>query len=267
MTLIYLPPLDRLLTYGDCRQIRDNPDYVSELGLTQAHIPDLIRMSTDEGLLWAASDSVEVWAPVHAWRSLGQLRAEEAIDPLISLLPNREDDEWITEELPDTFGMIGAAAIPALTAYMANQSNEMYSRITAVTALEKIGTQHSDARDVCITAIAQELEKFAQNDPEFNGFLVCSLIELKAVEAAPVIERAYNAQRVAYIGGDWEEVQVNLGLKTRDEVPHRYDIGQDLMKIIPSETGHSPAKGFASAKQGSKPTSKSSKSKKNKKRK
>jgi len=71
MPLSYLPPLDRLLTYGDCRELPDDPNYVDELGLTADHIPELIRMATDEELLeWEESGGMEAWAPVHAWRSL-----------------------------------------------------------------------------------------------------------------------------------------------------------------------------------------------------
>lgn len=74
MNRSYSVPLNRLLTYGDCRNW---PNY-QELGLTQEYIPELIRMATDEELNWADPDSLEVWAPIHAWRALGQLRAEEA---------------------------------------------------------------------------------------------------------------------------------------------------------------------------------------------
>jgi HEAT repeat protein len=41
-----------------------------------------IVVNDDEAPLWADQNSMEVWAPVHAWRALGQLRAEEAIKPL-----------------------------------------------------------------------------------------------------------------------------------------------------------------------------------------
>ena len=102
MTTTYSSPVDKLLTYGDCRDFREWPDYL-ELGLTQEHIPELIRMGTDEELNWADSDSLEVWAPVHAWRALGQLQAEEAIEPLMNLFHELEDSDWAGEGLYSMF--------------------------------------------------------------------------------------------------------------------------------------------------------------------
>ena len=104
----YPPPVDQLLTFGDCQKLPEWPNY-PELGLGPEQTPDLIRMAIDEELNHADSDSLEVWAPVHAWRALGQLHAEAAIEPLISLFRtiDEDDNEWAEGELPTVFGMIG----------------------------------------------------------------------------------------------------------------------------------------------------------------
>ncbi|MBD1862704.1 MULTISPECIES: hypothetical protein [Trichocoleus] len=54
------------------------------------------------------SEGLEIWAPIHAWRSLGQLRAEAAIEPLLSLLHRMDDEgnEWIGEELPEVLACL-----------------------------------------------------------------------------------------------------------------------------------------------------------------
>ena len=72
----YSPPVDQLLTYGEAHLSSPDkwPNYL-ELGLGPEHIPDLIRMATDEELNHADPDTLEVWAPTHAWRALGQLRS------------------------------------------------------------------------------------------------------------------------------------------------------------------------------------------------
>src|SRR5437899_11954279 len=86
----YPPPVDKLLTFGDCRKLAEWPNYL-ELGLGPEHAPDLICMAVDEELNYADSDSVEVWAPVHAWRAPGQLHADAAIEPLLSLVPTLDE--------------------------------------------------------------------------------------------------------------------------------------------------------------------------------
>ncbi len=56
-------------------------------------------MRRHDELSQAGSDSKEVWSPVHAWRALGQLKAVDALKPLLGLLTNRDDD-WISDDFP-----------------------------------------------------------------------------------------------------------------------------------------------------------------------
>lgn len=69
----YPEPVFRLLTLGECRRRERWRNYLV-LSIGPDRIPDLIRMMQDEELNRADSQSLEVWAPVHAWRALGQLR-------------------------------------------------------------------------------------------------------------------------------------------------------------------------------------------------
>ena len=211
-TTTYPSPIDKLLTFGDCRNLRDWPNYL-DLGFGQEHVNDLILMATNEALNQADSDGLEVWAPVHAWRALGQLRAKAAIAPLVEFFDQVEpDDEWAPGELPQIMGMIGPVAIPALTQFLSDPQHKMYPRTYAGDSLAAIGKQHPNVREECIRSIVAVVENFEKNDPELNGFLVANLLDLKAVEAAPVIERAFAANCVdPTIAGDWEDVQVEFG--------------------------------------------------------
>jgi hypothetical protein len=216
----YAPPVDQLLTYGEGQIVSpdDWPHYL-ELGLGPEQIPDLIRLATDEALIWDDSDRLEVWAPLHAWRALGQLRAEAAIEPLLSLFEPLVENDWAMEELPAVLGMIGPAALPALTAYIADSSYDEDARISAISSVEKIGTRWPEARPVCVALLMKQLELFTENEPEVNGFLILALVELQATEAAPLMEQAFAAERVdPIVIGEWEDVQVELGLKATEEV-------------------------------------------------
>jgi hypothetical protein len=136
-TTSYPSPVDKLLTFGDCRKFSEWPNYL-EVGLGEEHINDLIRMATDEALNKANSDGLEVWAPIHAMRALGQLRAEAAIQPLIGLFNRTEaSDNYAVIGFSKVMGMIGPAAIPALTAFISDPANKMYPRSYAATAWKK----------------------------------------------------------------------------------------------------------------------------------
>jgi hypothetical protein len=217
----YPDPVNKLLALGDCRELREWPDYL-ELGLTHEQIPELIRMATDEELNWADSDRPEVWAPIHAWRALGHLRAEDAILPLLELFEELEDCDWVTEEMPTVYGMIGPPAIPPLAEYLADASRDWKARSTAASCLKEIASKHPEARDACIAALARELRRDDEYDPVLNGFIVADLMELKAGGAIAPIREAFAGERVDLsIAGDVEDVEMDLGFRTFRTTPPR----------------------------------------------
>lgn len=230
----YLSPVDKLLTLGDPRDEDGWRDYLA-LGIRAEHVPDLIRMALDRELNSADSESKEVWAPLHAWRTLGQLRAPAAIEPLLELLHlvDEYDDDWTPEELPEVYGMLGPAAIPALVAFLADKSHGLWALIAAGNALQKIGEHHPQARDACVAAITQQLERFAENDPTLNSMLISSLLDLHAIESAGVIERAFAAKRVDLTGvGDWEDVQIAFGMKADRTTPRERTKLDDVADLL-----------------------------------
>ena len=255
----YQSPVSKLLNYGDCRNYKEWPNYVQELNLKDEHILELIRMATDEELNQGDSDSQEVWSPVHAWRALGQLKASEALKPLLGLLNNRDDD-WISSDFPTLCTLIGLDSIPLLKEFLADSSNDFFARIDAAQSLEAISHQYPETRESNIAAIAGELEKFRDNDPTFNGLLIGKLIDWQAVETINIIERAFKANQVdTSIAGDWDDVQVEFGLKTRDEVPHRRFSEPEILASLFSSTRQTKvAKGFGATQ----PSTKKKKSRK-----
>lgn len=233
----YSPPVDTLLTHGEGQPGERWADY-RELGIGPEHIPALIRMATDEELSRADTNSLEVWAPMHAWRALGQLRAEAAIEPLLSLFDILDDDEWAMEELPKVFGKIGPTALPALSRYIADISHEEFSRISAIGCVENIGLAWPDARTECIALLMKQLEWFEENEPDVNAFLILALVKLQAREAAPLIERAFAARRVEImVMGNWDDVQVEMGLKSPEEIAQKQPQQAPAMALSQSRSG------------------------------
>ena len=227
--------------------MEDAPDYPA-LGLGPAQIPDLIRMATDPALLrpdpWPdreGPDAALIWAPVHAWLALGRLRAEAAIGPLLDVLVGAEEADSDVEmvALPGVFAEIGPAAMPGLTAVLADASRNFWLRSAASSALTKMAGRHPEIRDESVALIAGQLAAFPDNGDELNALLVSDLLKLKAVEAAPLIERAFAAGAVAEaIVGDWPLARYELGLGEKPP-PRRFqpDLGLGFLGRSPRVGG------------------------------
>lgn len=208
---LYPPPLEQLNALQVDESARPASVEYRALGIEQKDVPALIRILADRRYDTAFMPAA--WAPLHAWRALGELRAVEAVEPMVALFDRYDDDDWVLEDVPRALALIGAPAIPALARHMAERKHIVWSRIAAADALREIARQYPDVRAECVAILAGQLGEFAGDDAGFNGLLIHDLLELQAVESAPVIEAAYAAERVELeINGDWEDVQVELGL-------------------------------------------------------
>jgi hypothetical protein len=216
----YLPPVAGFLELGYPNEQQRWRDY-TRFGIGPEHIPELIRLMRDKELLESIpetdDDDPRFYGYIHAWRALGQLRAAEAIEPLLDMLvENANPDEWndwIMEEVPTVLGMIGPAAIPATVARLDRRGKEERPHIDYSNALTEIAKRHPDSRGEVVSQFSRILETAAENDPALNGFVISDLIDLEARESWPVIEAAYATENVdPSITGDADEVKWRLGL-------------------------------------------------------
>lgn len=210
----YAPPVSDLLTIGEPL---DGPgdwdNYVADFGYAPGHVPELVRMATDPALARAPSNSDEVWGPVHAWRVLGQLRAPEAVEPLLAVVRAQADDDWVSADLPEVLARIGSAALPGLAAMLQDRTVGQDARMTAASGLARLAQREDEHRAAVVDLLAGALDDDRPRQQLFNGRVVGLLLDLEAVEAAPAMERAFAAGRVdVHAAGDWEDVQVELGL-------------------------------------------------------
>ncbi|MDR3460372.1 MAG: DUF1186 domain-containing protein [Verrucomicrobiae bacterium] len=209
-------------------------DYAG-LGISLEAVPELIRMATDPALNDGPADSPLVWAPVHAWRALGQLRAAGAVEPLLTLLrrTDAEQDDWVATDLPVALGQIGGAAVGPVANYLADTAQGEWARTVAAETLGKIGEAHPEWRAECVARLQAQLEKFGEQSEALNAFLILPLYDLLAVEAMPLIERAFASGRVdESVVGDVEDVQIHFGLKAEREHPLKPNSLTDLSRRI-----------------------------------
>ena len=238
---LYTSPVKHLFQQGDPDLIQDWSSYLT-LGITAKHINELAKLSIDRSILESEAESG--WASIHAWRTLGALSVAESVPPLVAVLQQLSGDEpevdfdeipdfdWVSEELPLVFGHIGRAALPALQTCLVDAHASNRTRENVVVSIAEIGRKHEDARLDCIAILTEQLEKFEDNTPDFNEFLVMVLVgTLKAVESAATIEQAFLADRMTLdLIQNWDEAQIFLGLK---EPPDYSNSLSDLLIASP----------------------------------
>jgi hypothetical protein len=176
-------------------------------------------LATDKELYyydeWGDTEPAFIYGPVHAWRALAQLQAAAAIEPLVSMLD--DFDDWVYEDMPQVLALFGPAAIPALQSYLFDKEKDEIDRHLAGKALVAITQKYPQARAACLKALSETLAD-PSTEGELAGFMVEYLVELKGLEALPVIEQAFKEARVDTTMITWDLVQIKLGLKTREEI-------------------------------------------------
>lgn len=227
MSDLYLPPVDRLLKLGaEPARRRSWPDY-RNLGLEDRHVPALVRMATDPALFGVPERDPRVWAPVHAWRALGQLRAPAAAEPLLALLRREAKNDWVYAEVPAVLGMIGPAALPGATLLLFDEEADEELRIAAADVVAGVGEEYPERRDEAAAVLTTQMQDWARQSRELNAFLVTDLVALGEVKVAPLLEAAFQAGAVDLsLGGDWEDAQIALGLLQERITPPLHDLDQ-----------------------------------------
>lgn len=236
-TADYPPPLDQLLRLGDARPEAEEEAKLAALGLTQEHVPDLVRMARDRALNIAMSDDDEVWAPIHAVEALKQFDVSAFVEELIPLFD--VDSDWFSGALPDILGNVGEVALEPLHEYMQDHTRWIYGRAHAASAITEIAQKQPDLRARVLQFFKDELTNSGENDPALNGFFLSDLLKLQAIEMLPEIRRAFEADHIdESIAGDWVSVLEDFGQVPDPTDPlvlrSRQRANPILARIIPS---------------------------------
>ncbi|MGA7980873.1 MAG: SEC-C metal-binding domain-containing protein [Chromatiaceae bacterium] len=212
--------LDALLELGKPRKPRaDWPDY-KQYGITEEDVDDLLNLATDASMTRASPESNEVWVPLHARRTLGQLGNPRAIDPLIALFDTLCDDDWAAEELPIVLAMLGENVIDPLTDFLDDDSHAELARMMALGALEEIARRDPSTRNRVVTIITDYLGDPDANFSTLNGCAVSALVTLEARESIETLRGLYKSGNVdLFACGDIEDVEIELGLRKDRSTP------------------------------------------------
>jgi HEAT repeat protein len=140
------------------------------LALNAAAVPALLRVLNEDP---------DGWAPVHAVRLLGELKAAEAVEPMLRALAETESLDLLHDAVLRSLPEFGNHVVePALRAHAASQDPELRSSISAILA-------QTGVRDDRIFAVLLEL---LERSPGSAG----NLVEYGDDRALPYLSRAFD---------------------------------------------------------------------------
>jgi hypothetical protein len=136
------------------------------------------------------------WAAYYAIQLLGELRATEAIEPILALLD--EDDDYIGTYIADSLGQIGQPAIEPLRAALFANAADVYGVARAANALARLAEIHPEHRREIVSILTERLDADVLNDDPYalRAFLISDLADMRAHEAKLSIDRAFDADLV-----------------------------------------------------------------------
>jgi hypothetical protein len=201
-------------------------DYLQS-DFTAEHIPQLVKIISEENFYIFLSEN-EYWIPLHAWRILGCLKAEETIKPLIGVFNNLSEigGNWIFDEIPIAMGKMGSAAISPLSLFFKNKNNDLYARVIAIDGMRYIAENYPECREEVLNQYQHYIAHLDCSDNTFNGLLVTCLMKLMAVELMDDIRTLYQRHCIdLVISVDIEDVEIVLGLRQIRNTPRpRYEL-------------------------------------------
>src|SRR3990167_1921665 len=197
------------------------PDYVQEYGLDASDIPDLITYITDKTFLDSRPSSRKFWAPLHAWRALGQMQAEAALAPLLQQMPELLEDDYAVAEIPVVLGMLGPAAIePAYTLLCAADEDETL-RIMGLDTLTEVAKRHPQEKARVLALYDRYLDSPDPAATGLNSLLVLQLAELGALDFWPRVVPLFEQGWVDETLLDLEDAEIEFGLREERDSPRR----------------------------------------------
>jgi hypothetical protein len=223
----YQPPVSALLTIGDNDTAwlapKDCPDYRTLFDLTEADIPELIRLATDmerwdlENL--NKGEDAYFYPCIIACQILAQFQAVEAVQPLLECVNTMEANQdaqnydWFTESFPRILGSMTPAAIPLLNAFLNDSARELYVSSAAASGMVYIAEAYPEARAEVIAGFIPLLSLPTGFNATLNGLALAHLLDLKPIEALDTIRAAFINSRVDLSILDYNWVQEQLGMK------------------------------------------------------
>jgi len=129
----------KFLNYGRLHFDKPWPNYINEQKLTEKHFDQLlfILQNAELELIDDELCANEEAIPMHAWRSLGQLKKVEAIDTLLKVLIDEKNQDafWFAIEFPKIIKLIGIQSLDKLQSFLNGDDISWYYKYVVVESI------------------------------------------------------------------------------------------------------------------------------------
>ncbi len=192
----YSDPVAALLSLGEVQFGNRWIDYPARVGFTQAHVTELTRMAQDEALM-ELEDGRADWACIHAWRTLGQLQATDALNVLALIVRERFEDDYVLQDLPQVFAKVGLPAAGVVRELFSDPTVDIFMRSSLGSVLTTFAQIDEPLRRDWAQELREILQSFMRNDPDLNSCAIRELIETARDPAdLELVRRAFEADAV-----------------------------------------------------------------------
>jgi tetratricopeptide (TPR) repeat protein len=189
----FAPPVAELFALGEPMFGPEWPHYVAAHGFTLEHVPELLRLLDAREFDELNGDDARVWAPIHAARALGQLRAEQAIEPLIDFARRHQGDDYLV--LEHIMEDIGLPAVDALVRWLRLPAATDDEHMTPIEALERIALANPSEHARITSELAALLLHFDRRPANLNSLLCDALYSLDATAYRSLVAQVLDSGR------------------------------------------------------------------------
>lgn len=171
--------------------------------------------------------------PLHALFLLNEIHATNSLPKIFSFLSYNSDflDFWIGDHLTETIWQcmygLGIYKIPELKDFLKKPAIHTYCKTAVTEALVQISMHHPDRRGEIIDVFSDVMDYFSEAVPEdnlidsdFNGLMICDIIDAELQELIPGIKKLFDKGYVAEgCCGSFDKVEE--ALKHPSETDHK----------------------------------------------
>lgn len=167
-------------------------DYIQQLGLTEKDIPELIEILKDGDIEAIAGGVDEDYSPMHAWRSLAQLKALNSLDVMIDLVVEDFESRWLIIELEKIIPAMGFGAIEKVVSRLNElEENDRIDILNyLIKGLTELALVDPLSEETVTELFYNQLCEYRFNYDIYNAYLANGLVKLKSFKSIQLIENA-----------------------------------------------------------------------------